>query len=830
MKQAATNLLALASTAYAAASSPAGTKSGCYWNTDAGQFNTRFGHDFSVDLYGTVENLIPSTYTVNQGVNPLARRFDIANIGFDGVEKALTLTVPGGQSNGPISVAQLATSYSDILYGSVRTVAKISNVPGTTHGFIFYANDTQEVDFAFLTSDTSKAWLTNEQVTYTSPYSTYSVAAPGDASSAYHEYRLDWLPGVSKFYIDGVLVQTITDNAPSTPGSWIWNNWSNGNAWAQGPPLSDSVLKIRSIDGYFNRTTVADNINLNPSSCPAVSSSSSSVAPSSTVVSSSSSSVVSSSSSSVKSSSSSVVSSSSSVAPSSSSIVSSSSTVSSSSVATTSSATLSSSSSSSSSVAPATSSSAAAVTNFYIKDANNKLVNVPSGQDGVANYVTSQNSATSFYIDSKTGYLYETGAPYAANRGTSAKPEITYFSTIGLGYSYITCSQNTAQTWLECKANGVAQQAMTCGNDGLLYFAPTIPSTCAWVPLYYVSSTSASVSASSVALTTSSSSSSSSSSVAPTTSSTSSSVAPTTSSVAAQATVSFTTITTAWTGTFTTTTTAVSGLAATVYVQTPAKKGDVISTSSTAKASYTTVTTHSGTAGSVGYITATPKVAGATTTVTVVYPTPVTTCGNQGINFAAYTNKYSGGQATYGYPSFSPEAYKKVSPWFSDDTTYIAESNDGSGTKINVYGYGPLDASTLVLDHTFYLFASQTGYYSLNVPYTDDIQFVWVGSKAVTGWTRANADITQFWSSQIATQTPQTLAYYLTVGTYLPIRTLFANGGGQGDLRFNIYAPDGTSVLSSNAGQNSGVSSVDIVEFPCNSALGAQFPAWGKET
>ena len=122
---------------------------------------------------------------------------------------------------GPISVAQIATSYSDILYGSVRTVAKISNVPGTTHGFIFYANDTQEVDFAFLTSDVSKAWLSNEQVTYGSPYSTYSVAAPGDASSAYHEYRLDWLPGVSKFFIDGVLVQTITDNVPSTSGKLL---------------------------------------------------------------------------------------------------------------------------------------------------------------------------------------------------------------------------------------------------------------------------------------------------------------------------------------------------------------------------------------------------------------------------------------------------------------------------------------------------------------------------------------------------------------------------------------------------------------------------------
>lgn len=301
-----------------------------------------------------------------------------------------------------------------------------------------------------------------------------------------------------------------------------------------------------------------------------------------------------------------------------------------------------------------------------------------------------------------------------------------------------------------------------------------------------------------------------------------------------------------------------------MYVQTPAKKGQVLSTSSTAKASYTTVTTHSGTASTVGYITATPKVAGATTTVTIVYPTPVLTCGNSGINFAAYKNKFSGGQATYGYPSFIPETYKKVSPWFADDTTYIAESNDAYGNYINVYGYYPVDGSNLVLDHTFYLFASQTGYYSLNIPYTDDIQFVWIGSDAISGWTRANADITQFWSSQIATQTPQTLAYYLTVGSYLPskfslslpsfflpssipspllslslkqsltkqstVRTMWANGGGQGDMRFNIYAPDGSSVLSSTAGQNSGVSSVDIVKYPCSSANGAQYPAWGKET
>jgi beta-glucanase (GH16 family) len=101
----------------------------------------------------------------------------------------------------------------------------VSNVPGTTHGFSFYANDHQEVDFAFLSSDTSVVHLTNEQVDYTAPFSSYTSAAPSDSTTAYHEYRVDWSPSSTKFYIDGVLIQTITDNVPNTPGFLLWNNW-----------------------------------------------------------------------------------------------------------------------------------------------------------------------------------------------------------------------------------------------------------------------------------------------------------------------------------------------------------------------------------------------------------------------------------------------------------------------------------------------------------------------------------------------------------------------------------------------------------------------------
>ncbi|KAI4725582.1 hypothetical protein E4T49_06651 [Aureobasidium sp. EXF-10728] len=178
-----------------------------------------------------------------------------------------------------------------------------------------------------------------------------------------------------------------------------------------------------------------------------------------------------------------------------------------------------------------TSSSAAATTtasSFFLKDANTNYLGCSSGQDGIASY-GNKASAVAFTLDPKTGYLYQAGQAYAANRGTSANPEWTYFSTVSSQYSFISCTQNTVQTWLECKANGVFQNAMTCNNDGKLYFAPTVPSSCAWVPLYYVPTSGASSSSSvSKAASTSSSSvvasSSSSSSVAASSSSSSAAV------------------------------------------------------------------------------------------------------------------------------------------------------------------------------------------------------------------------------------------------------------------------------------------------------------------
>lgn len=140
----------MVSTKYAV--SAAGVQSGCYWNVPgAGNFNTKFNADWTTALTSAVSGLVNSLTTINAGTSPFARGFESSNIGLS-LDGAITLTVPGGQtgvaadgSAVAISSAQMTTGYSDILYGSVRTVAMISGVAGTTNAFSFYSNDTQEV-------------------------------------------------------------------------------------------------------------------------------------------------------------------------------------------------------------------------------------------------------------------------------------------------------------------------------------------------------------------------------------------------------------------------------------------------------------------------------------------------------------------------------------------------------------------------------------------------------------------------------------------------------------------------------------------------------------
>lgn len=188
----------------------------------------------------------------------------------------LQIMVPGGQTpstaqNNPITAqnsitaGEVSTTDNGILYGSVRTTALFSTVPGTVQGSFFYKSDTQEIDIEYLSDPNSTAntggqtaihWT--NQPTNGGSSTTSLTTAPANIDSVEHEYRIDWTSQATSFYLDGVLQETYEVNVPSEPGTWLWNNWANGDpSWSVGPPQQDSVMKVSKIEMYYNSTSVA---------------------------------------------------------------------------------------------------------------------------------------------------------------------------------------------------------------------------------------------------------------------------------------------------------------------------------------------------------------------------------------------------------------------------------------------------------------------------------------------------------------------------------------------------------------------------------------------
>jgi len=240
---------------------------------------------------------------------------------------------------------------------------------------------------------------------------------------------------------------------------------------------------------------------------------------------------------------------------------------------------------------------------------------------------------------------------------------------------------------------------------------------------------------------------------------------------------------------------------------------------------YTTVYVDSGNAASIVTSTISAASSGGTGTVSVIYPT-LTACASAttaAVNFAFYS--YTGlPSSTSGWPGFLPAAFKTVTPMATGVSNAIAMSYSDSNNHI-VYGQN-VSLTNLVMGHTFYIYAGHgTGHYTVMFPNIDEIAFLWGGAKAVSGWNRTTADAIQYSSG---TSKQAVVSYFLTQGTYFPVRIQYANALGAATLSVNMWAPDGTAIEYSNV--NTGYISPIIVTKPCNAALAPAFPPWGSET
>jgi hypothetical protein len=64
----------------------------------------------------------------------------------------------------------------------------------------------------------------------------------------------------------------------------------------------------------------------------------------------------------------------------------------------------------------------------------------------------------------------------------------------------------------------------------------------------------------------------------------------------------------------------------------------------------------------------------------------------------------------------------------------------------------------------------------------------------------------------------------LSAAQWLPIRIMWANGGGPGIFSISIMAPDGTELIGPDL-----TSSPYLVQYSCD-GTSPQYPAWNSET
>lgn len=196
-------------------------------------------------------------------------------------------------------------------------------------------------------------------------------------------------------------------------------------------------------------------------------------------------------------------------------------------------------------------------------------------------------------------------------------------------------------------------------------------------------------------------------------------------------------------------------------------------------------------------------------------------CGNQGLAYAIYPNKREDGTKIVfdapDYNNFDPVIFKTAALQVTGTTKSIGFPNTN-----NIYGNTPEDSANVVVNHRGYLFAEQSGEYTFTISACDNMALLWIGPNAFTDYSRSTATIVQQWVD--ASQKPVEYKTTLTQGQYYPLRLLYVNGGGPGNLQVKIQAPDGKAILDEKT-----TNSAALVQFSCDGVLAPKFADFGAE-
>jgi len=167
------------------------------------------------------------------------------------------------------SAAEIDSKALNYHYLSARFLARIIGDLGGCAGMFTWrcptascstlSSNVEEADIEVLTKGPqNRIQLTNQPSESTSgqtlSQATLNATLPGGVEwSTWNEYRYDWLPGISSWYVNGMSVGNISFQAPKNPAGLILNMWSNGGSWTGNMSIGGtSYLQVQWIEIVYN--------------------------------------------------------------------------------------------------------------------------------------------------------------------------------------------------------------------------------------------------------------------------------------------------------------------------------------------------------------------------------------------------------------------------------------------------------------------------------------------------------------------------------------------------------------------------------------------------
>ncbi|KAI9348823.1 concanavalin A-like lectin/glucanase domain-containing protein [Pilaira anomala] len=163
------------------------------------------------------------------------------------------------EEDGMIRCGGIGTTRQDFLYGSFRSYIRTTQVNGTVAGMFVYHPE-GEIDIELLSSvRPNQAYfamhpgLTENGKASSLTHGNYLLEF--DPTQDFHEYRFDWFPDLTLFYVDGVEQYRMITNVLSQPSRVMFNHWTDGNQnFSQGPAKENAYLHIKNMTFFFNST------------------------------------------------------------------------------------------------------------------------------------------------------------------------------------------------------------------------------------------------------------------------------------------------------------------------------------------------------------------------------------------------------------------------------------------------------------------------------------------------------------------------------------------------------------------------------------------------